>query len=133
MIVIMLPTPRSVTSSWLANVASGDVETFFSNNIGFCSFGQDPQVHQPLQFISNCYITILVSEKKNKQKIVSNKIKKTKQTLNMKKKKYYHFMSTMMHINVLFIRCCCRHRLLRHIQFNKCVILLNRQNSRRIL
>ena len=41
-------------------------------------------------------------------------------------------MSMTMHINVCFIRCCCRHRLLRHIEFNKCLILLNRRNSRRI-
>ena len=42
-------------------------------------------------------------------------------------------MSRTMHINVCFIRCRCRHRLLIHIWFNKCVILLNRWNSRRIL
>ena len=38
----MPPTPRSVTYSWLANVASCDAQTFFSNSIGFCSFGHDP-------------------------------------------------------------------------------------------
>ena len=41
-------------------------------------------------------------------------------------------MSRMMHINVCFIRCRYRHRLLRHIWINKCIILLNRRNSRRI-
>ena len=41
-------------------------------------------------------------------------------------------MSRTMHINVCFIRCRCRHRLLMHIWFNKCVILLKQRNSRRI-
>ena len=41
-------------------------------------------------------------------------------------------MSKMMHINVCLIRCRCRHWLLMHIWFNKCVILLNWWNSRRI-
>ena len=41
-------------------------------------------------------------------------------------------MSRTMHINVYFIRCSCRHWLLMHIWFNKCVILLNRRNCRRI-
>ena len=41
-------------------------------------------------------------------------------------------MSRMMHIDIYFIRRHCRHRLLMHIWFNKCVILLNRQNSRKI-
>ena len=44
MIVHMPPMPWFVTSSWLANVASNDAQTFFSNNIDFCSFDQDPQV-----------------------------------------------------------------------------------------
>jgi len=41
-------------------------------------------------------------------------------------------MSKMMHISVYLIRCRCLHRLLMHIWFNKCVIFLNRRNSRRI-
>ena len=62
------------------------------------------------------------------------KKKKTKATKAKipKKIKYNHCMSRTMHINVCFIRCHCRHRLLMHIGFNKCVILLNRWNSRRI-
>ena len=44
MIIRMLPMPRSMTYSWLANVASCDAHIFFSNGIGFSSFSQDPQV-----------------------------------------------------------------------------------------
>ena len=38
------PTPQSVTYNWLANVASCDAQTFFSNSIDFYSFDQDPQI-----------------------------------------------------------------------------------------
>ena len=48
MIVRTPPMPQSVTYSGLANVASCDTQTFFSNSIGFCSFGQDPQVQKSL-------------------------------------------------------------------------------------
>ena len=41
-------------------------------------------------------------------------------------------MSNMMHLSVCLIRCRCCHLLLMHMWFNKCVILLKRQNSRRI-
>jgi len=41
-------------------------------------------------------------------------------------------MSKMMYIDVYFIKCRCCHRLLMHICFNKCVILLNQRNSRSI-
>ena len=97
-------TPRSMTYSWLANVASCDAHTFFNNVIGFCSFDQDPQVQQPLQLITNCYKTILASEKKTNITIVSNKIQKNATNTNTKRK-YYHCMSNMMNINVCLIRC----------------------------
>ena len=72
------PTPQSVTYSWLANAAFCDAQTFFSNSIGFCSFGQDPQVQWPIQLISNCYKTILQVKKKTYITIISNKIQKKK-------------------------------------------------------
>ena len=126
------PMPRSVTYSQLANEASCDAHTFFGNNIGFCSFGQDPQIQQPLQLINNCCKTILAGKKKTKITIVSNIIEKKTTNTNFKKKIYYHCMSNMMHLSVCLIRCRCCHLLLMHMWFNKCVILLKRQNSRRI-
>ena len=85
MTVCTPPKPRFVTYGWLANVASCDAQTFFNNNIGFCSFGQDPQVQQSLKLISNCYKTILASEK-TIITIVSNKIQKKATNTNSKKK-----------------------------------------------